>query len=96
MAVDVSGEPKCMTSAFLTQLTFSRIEFINWVSRINTISFRPRLTNSDFDGYRKIPLSVNMHEHLFMSSYTDLGYPAIVELSKSQTLKLLLMEEAMS
>ena len=53
MAVEVSGEPRSMTSSFLTKLTFSRIEFMHWVSRRNTVSSRPRLTHSDLDGFSK-------------------------------------------
>ena len=53
MAVEVSGEPRSMTSSFLTKLTLSRIEFMHWVSRRNTVSSRSRLTNSDLDGLRK-------------------------------------------
>ena len=53
MAVDVSGEPRSMTSSFLAKLTFSSIEFVHWVSRKNTVSSRPRLTNSDLDGFRQ-------------------------------------------
>ena len=95
MAVEVSGEPRSMTSSFLTKLTFSRIEFMHYVSRRNTVS-RPRLNNSDLGGFRKRPMSANIHEHLLMSSYTDLGSPAIVASSKYQTLKFDLMEEAIS
>ena len=96
MAVEVSGEPRNMTSSFLAKLTFSRIEIKLWVSRRNTVSSRPRLTNSDLDGFIKIPMSASIHEHLFMSSHTDLGSPAIVASSKYQMLKLDFMEEAMS
>ena len=53
MAVEVSGETRSMTSSFLTKLTLSRIEFMHWVSRRNTVSSRPRLTNSDLDGLKK-------------------------------------------
>ena len=53
MAVEVSGEPRSMTSSILTKLTFSRIEFMHCVSRRKTASSRPRLTNSDLDGFRK-------------------------------------------
>ena len=95
MAVEVSGEPRSMTSS-LTKLTFSWIEFMYWVWRRNTVSSRPRLTNSDLDGFRKRPMSANIHEHLFMSSQTDLGSPAIVASAKYQTLKFDFMEEAMS
>ena len=49
MAVEVSGEPRSMTTSFLAKLTFSRIEFIHWVSRRNTVSSRPELNNSDLD-----------------------------------------------
>ena len=87
MAVEVSGEPRSMTSSFLTKLTFSRIEFMHWVSRRNTVSSRPRLTNSDLDGFRKRPMSASIHKHLFISSHADLGSPAIVASSKYQTLK---------
>ena len=66
-----------MTSCFLTKLTFSSIEFMHWVLPRNTISSRPRLTNSDLDGFRKRPMSVSILEHLFMSSHADLGSPAI-------------------
>ena len=52
MAVEVSGEPRSMTSS-LAKLTFSRKEFMHWVSRRNTVSSRPNLTNSDFDGFKK-------------------------------------------
>ena len=95
MAVEVSGEPRSMTSS-LTKLTFSRIEFMHRVSRRNTVTSRPRLTNSDLDGFRIRPMSASMHEHLFMSSHTDLGSPAIVASSKYQTLILDFMEAAMS
>ena len=88
MAVEVSGEPRSMTSSFLTRLTFSRIDFMHWVSRRNADSSRPRLTNSDLDGFRIRPMSASIHEHFFMSSHTDLGSPAIVASSKYQTLKL--------
>ena len=88
MAVEVNGEPRSMT--------FSMIEFMHWVSRRNTVSSRPRLTNSDLDGFRKRPMSASIHENLHMLSHTDLGYPAIVASSKYQTLKLDFMEEAMS
>ena len=87
MAVEVSGEPGSMTSS-LTKLTFPRIEFMHWISPRNTVSSRPRLTNSDLDGFRKRPMSASIHEHLFMSSQTDLGSPAIVASSKYQTSKL--------
>ena len=96
MVVGVSGEPRSMTSSFSTKLTFSRIEFMHCVLRRNTASSRPRLTNSDLDGFRKRPMSASIHEHLLMSSQTDLGSPAIVASSKYQTLKLDFMEEAMS
>ena len=66
------------------------------VSRRNTASSRPRLTNSDLDGFRRRPMSASIHEHLLMSSQADLGSPAIVASSKYQTLKLDFMEEAMS
>ena len=49
MAVEVSGEPRSMTSSFLTRLTFSMIEFMHVVSRKNTVSSRLKLTNSDLD-----------------------------------------------
>ena len=49
MAVEVSGEPRIMTSSFLTMLTFSRIDFMHWVSPKYADSSRPRLTNSDLD-----------------------------------------------
>ena len=91
MAVEVSGELRSMTS--LTKLTFSRMEFMHCVSRRNTVSSRRRLTNSDFDGFKK---KASMLEHFFMSSHTDLGSPAIVASSKYQTLKLDFVEEAMS
>ena len=94
--VEVSGESRSMTSSFSTKLTFSRVELMHWVSRRNTVSSRPRLTNSDLDGFRKIPMPASMHEHLFMSSHTDLGSHAMVASSKYQTLKLDFMEEAMS
>ena len=96
MAVEVSGEPRSMTSSFLTKLTISRIEFMHLVLRRNTISSRPKLTNSDLDGFRKRPMSASIHEHLFMSSHTNLGTPAIVASSKYQMSKLDFMEEAMS
>ena len=86
MAVEESGEPRSMTSSFLTKLTLSRIEFMHWVSRRNN-SPRPRLTNSDLDGFRKRPMSASIREHLSMESHADLGSPAIGE-SKLQTLKL--------
>ena len=54
-----------MTSSFLTKLTFSRIELMHWVSRINTVSSSPRLTNFDLDGFRKRPMSASIHEHIF-------------------------------
>ena len=92
MAVEVSGEPRSMTSSFSTKLTFSRIEFMNWVSRRNTVSSMPRLTNSNLDGFRKRPMSASMHEHLFMSSHADVGSPAIVASSIYQTLKLDFMD----
>ena len=69
---------------------------MHWVSRRNAVSSRPRLTNSDLDGFRKRPMSASMHEYLLMSSHADLGSPAIVASSKYQTLKLDFMEEAMS
>ena len=87
MAVGVSGEPRSMTSS-LTKVAFSRIEFMHWVSPKNTVSSRPRLTNSDLDGFRKRPMSACIHYHLFMSSHADIGSPAIVASSKYQTLKL--------
>ena len=96
MAVDVGGEPRSMTSSFLTKLTFSRIELMHWASRRNTVSSRPRLTNSNLDEFRKRPMSASMHEHLFMSSHTDLGSPATVASSKYHTLRLDFMEEGMS
>ena len=96
MAVEVSGEPRSITSSFSTTLTFSRIEFMHWVSRRNTDSSRPRMTNSDLDGFRKRPMSADIHEHFFMSSHTDLGSTAIVASSKYQTLILEFMDEAMS
>ena len=96
MAVVVSGEPRSMTSSFLTKLTFSRIDFMHWVSRKKADSSRPILTNSDLDGFRIRPRSASIHEHFFMSSHTDLGSPAIVASSKYQTLKLDFIEEAMS
>ena len=96
MAVEVSGEPRSMTSSFLTRLTFSRIESMHWVSRRNTVSSRPRLTNSDLDLFRKRQMSASIHEHLSMSSHTDLGSPAIVASSKYQTLRLDFMEKTMS
>ena len=74
MAIEVSGEPRSMTSSFLTKLTFSRIEFMHMVSRRNTVSSRPRLTNSELDGFRKRPMSASIREHVFMSSHTDLGF----------------------
>ena len=77
-----------MISSFLSKLTFSRVEFIHWVSRRNTVLSMPRLTNSDFDGFRKRPLSASILEHLFMSSHTDHESPAIVASSKYQTLNL--------
>ena len=95
MAVEVSGELRSMIS-YLTKQTFSRVEFVHLVSQRNTVSSRPRLTNSDSDGFRKRPMSASILEHLFMSSHTDLGSPAIVTSSKYQTLKLDFMEEAMS
>ena len=49
MAVEIGGEPRSMTSFFSTKLKFSRLEFMNWVSRRNTVSSRPRLTNSYLD-----------------------------------------------
>ena len=67
---------------------------MHWVSWRNTVSSRPRLTNSDLDGFRKRQMSASIHEHLFMSSHTDLGSPAIVASSKYQTLKLDFMEKA--
>ena len=45
---------------------------------LNADSSRPRLTNSDLDGFRIRPMSASIHEHFFMSSQTDLGSPAIV------------------
>ena len=84
-----------MTSS-LSKLTLSRIEFMHRVSRRNTVSSRPRLTNSDVDGFRKRPMSASMHEHLLMSSHTDHGSTAIVASFKYQTLKLDFMEETMS
>ena len=96
MAVEVSGEPRSMTFSFQTKLKFSTIEFMHCVSRRNTASSRPRFTISDLEGFRKSPMSASIHEHLLMSSQTDLGSPAIVASSKYQTLKLDFMEEAMS
>ena len=96
MTVEVNGEPRSMTSSFLTMLTSSRMEFMHWVSWRNTVSSMPRLTYSDLDGFRKRPMSASIHEHLFMSLQTDLGSPAIVAPKICQTLKLDLMEEAMS
>ena len=96
MAVEVSGEPRSMTSSFIAKLTFSRIDLMHWVSRRNTVSSRPRLTNSDLDGFRKRPRSASIHEHLFMLSHTDRGSPAIVASSKHQTSTLDFKEEAMS
>ena len=84
MAVEVSGEPRCMTSS-LARLTFSRMEFMQWVSRRNTVS-RPRSTNYDLDGFRKRPMFASIHEHIFMSSHADLGSPAMVASFKYQTL----------
>ena len=81
MAVEVSGEPRSMISSF-KKLTFFRIECMHWVSLRNTVSSRPRLTDSGLDGFRKRPMSASIHEHLFMSSHTDLGFPAIVASSK--------------
>ena len=60
MAVEVSGEPRSMTSSFLTKLTFSRIEFMHWVSRRKADSSRPRLTNSDF-GWIQDKTEVSKH-----------------------------------
>ena len=57
---------------------------------------RPRLTNYDLDGLRKRPMSASIHEHLLMSSQTDLGSPVIVASSKYKALKLDFMEDAMS
>ena len=96
MAVEVSGEPRSITSSFLTKLTFSRIEFMHWVLRCNAVSSRPRLTNSDLDGFRSRPISASILEHLFMSSHTVLGSPATMASSKYQMLTLDLMEEPMS
>ena len=69
---------------------------MHWISRRNTISSMPRLSNSDLDGFRRRPMSASIHEHLFVSSHADLGSPAIVVLTKHQTLKLDFMHEAMS
>ena len=96
MAVEVSGEPRSMTCSFLTKVTFFRIVFMHRVLRRNTVSSRPRLTNYDLDGFRKRLMSAGIHEHLFISSQTDLGSPAIVASSKYKTFKLDFMDEAMS
>ena len=68
MAVEVSGEPRSMTFS-LAKLTFSRIKIMHWVSRRNTISSRPKLTNSDLDGLRKklsqqVYLSISLCLHM--------------------------------
>ena len=63
MAVEAIGKPRSMTSS-LAKLTFSRIEFMHWVSRCNTVSSKSRLTNSDLDGFRKRPMSASIHDHL--------------------------------
>ena len=65
-----------------------------WVLRRNTFSSRPRLTNSDLNGFSKRSMSVSILEHLFMSSHTALGSPAIVASSKYQMFKFDLMKEA--
>ena len=51
MTVEVSDEPRSMTSSFLTKLTFSRIEFMHWVLWRNAVSSRPRFTIYDLDGF---------------------------------------------
>ena len=61
----------------------------------NTVSSRPRLTNSDLDGFRKRSMLASMHEHLFMSSHKYLFSTSIVASSKEQMSKLDFMEEAM-
>ena len=97
MAVEVSVEARSMTSYFITKLIFSRKELVHMVSRRTTVSSRPRLTNSDFDGFRRRPMSASNLEHIFMLLHTDLGSHAIVASSKyTKTLRLHFMEEATS
>ena len=93
MAVEVRGEPRSMTSCFLAKLTFSKIVFMHWDLQGKPVSSRPRLTNSDYDGFKKRPISVSIFEHIFMSSHTDHGFPLIVTSTKYQTIKLDFMEE---